>query len=79
MKILVADDSDLVRDRLVGKLSETENLGGILKATSGLEARDMIVMENLISQFSIFGCRGGTAWMYCGMSRRATQPPKLSS
>ena len=45
MKILVADDSDLVRERLVGMLSEIENLGVILEATNGLMARDMIVME----------------------------------
>ena len=45
MKILVADDSDLVRERLVGMLSEIENIGVILEATNGLEARDMIVME----------------------------------
>jgi len=45
MKVLVADDSDLVRQRLVEMLSEMEGLGTILEATNGLEARDMILAE----------------------------------
>lgn len=45
MKVLVADDSDIVRERLVEMLSEIEGLGVILEATNGLEARDMIVAE----------------------------------
>jgi len=45
MKVLVADDSDIVRERMVGMLSEIEGLGVILEATNGLEARDMMVAE----------------------------------
>ena len=45
MKVLVADDSDLVRERLVEMLSEIEGLGVILETANGLEARDMIVAE----------------------------------
>ena len=45
MKVVVADDSELVRERLVEMLSEIEGLGAILEATNGLEARDMIVAE----------------------------------
>ena len=45
MKVLVADDSDLVRERLVGMLSEIEGIGVVLEAANGLEARDMILAE----------------------------------
>ena len=45
MKVLVADDSDIVRERLLEMLSGIEGLGAILEATNGLEARDMIVAE----------------------------------
>lgn len=45
MKVLVADDSDIVRERLIQMLSGIEGLGVILEATNGLEARDMIVAE----------------------------------
>ena len=45
LNVLVADDSDLVRERLVGMLSEIEGLGVILQAANGLEARDIILAE----------------------------------
>ena len=44
-KVLVADDSDIVRERLIEMLSGIGGLGVILEATNVLGARDMIVAE----------------------------------
>jgi len=45
MKVLVADDSPVVRERLVAMLSEIEGFEVILEAKDGLEARDTFLEQ----------------------------------
>ncbi len=46
MKVLIADDSQIVRERLTTLLLEIEGLEVIGQAKDGLEARDAILEQN---------------------------------